>query len=351
MNEVPEQVESEREEQTEGIAKQIGAVKVQKEAAGKQRRMHVIVNPAAGLEQPILKALNIACQEAGIDWDVFVTKQAGDARRLAQEAVKSGVDLVGVHGGDGTVMEVASGLIGSDLPLAIIPGGTANVIAAELSIPRDISAATALAVNQPASVRQVDMGQVNDHYFVLRASAGFEADMVEGAQRELKDRYGVLAYAISAFQALDDLRIARYQLVLDGETVETEGLTCIVANSGAMGTNPPFNLAANIRVDDGLLDVLVVRKADLPSLISLAAAVVGGGENQDVMQHWQAREVTVQSDPPLNIQVDGEMLGQTPVTARVLPAAVNVIVPVPAERIPEHAETGEAKGEAGNVTA
>jgi YegS/Rv2252/BmrU family lipid kinase len=319
--------------QPEGILARLtallGGQKVRDE---KPRRIHVIINPAAGMEQPILKTLNLACRTAAVDWDVFVTKEAGDGQRLAREAVWEGADVVAVHGGDGTVMEVASGLIGSEVPLAIIPGGTANVMSVELGIPRDLIEATALAVSPPVNLRKVDMGRIANHYFMLRASVGFEAAMVEGASRELKDRFGLLAYAISAFQALIDPQIARYHLTLDGMEVEMEGITCIVANSGVMGTER-FSLAPNILVDDGLLDVVVVSKADLPSLVSLAASVVGGQENPAALKRWQVREVTIASEPPLNLQADGEILGQTPVTAKVLPQAVSLIVPAPAASV------------------
>jgi diacylglycerol kinase family enzyme len=162
-------------------------------------RVHAIINPAAGQDQPILKVLNTALQAAEVEWDVFITKAAGDAHRLAQEAVAAKADLVIVHGGDGTVMEVASGLIGSQVPFAIIPGGTANVMSLELGIPNGAVESCALAVNPEAATRVIDMGQIGDHFFLLRASVGFEAAMVEGADRELKDRLG-FAYAFSALQ-------------------------------------------------------------------------------------------------------------------------------------------------------
>jgi YegS/Rv2252/BmrU family lipid kinase len=238
-------------------------------------------------------------------------------------------------------MEVASGLIGSDVPMAILPGGTANVMSIELGVPRDLVEASALAVTYPVHTRKVDMGKIGDHFFMLRASVGFEAAMVEGADRELKNRFGVLAYAISAFQALIEPQMARYQLSLDGEEVEVEGMTCIIANSGTMGS-AMFSLAPNILVDDGLLDVVVVRKADLPSLVSLAASVVGGQENQSNLNHWQVRKVMVASDPPLNLQADGEIIGETPVTAEIIPSAVGVIVPVTPDI--EETEVGNERG-------
>ncbi len=90
------------------------------------KRVHVIVNPASGRDQPILHVLNSVFHPANVDWDIYVTKAAGDARRLAAEAVQAGADAVAVYGGDGTVAEVAAGLLGSEMPLAILPGGTTN---------------------------------------------------------------------------------------------------------------------------------------------------------------------------------------------------------------------------------
>lgn len=299
------------------------------------RRVQVIINPAAGQDQPILKELNTAFAGKQIDWEVSITKKAGDGRLMAEEALAAGADLVAVNGGDGTVTEVATGLIGSGVPLAILPGGTANVMSVELGIPSDLTGACALLVDPEAVYRSVDMGrfkakageaETDGRAFLLRASLGFEAEMVEGANRELKDRIGVLAYALSALQSIADPPVARYLLNLDGEQVETQGLACIIANSGTMGAQGLF-LVPDIDVSDGMLDVVVVTRSGLPALLALAASVVGGSENRPTLQHWQVRRVEVRSDPPQRVQVDGEMLEAQEVAVSVLPQAVKILVP------------------------
>jgi diacylglycerol kinase (ATP) len=296
------------------------------------KRVHVIVNPAAGQDVPVLNVLNRAFQPAGVDWDVFVTKRAGDARRYAEQAVRAGVAAVAVYGGDGTVMETAAGLIGADVPLAIFPGGTANVIAGELGIPRDLAQAAAL-VGGPAAERYVDVGQIGEEYFLIRVGMGFEAQMVQGADRTLKDRVGVLAYGVAAVQALAEPAVARYRLTIDGTSVEHTAMTCIVANAGSFGTLP-LTLAPEIDVSDGFLDVVLVTRADLPGLVQVAASIVAGNEDAEPLHHWRAREVSVEADPPRTVQVDGEVWGQTPFTARVVPRAVRVLVPTIAQ--PRH---------------
>lgn len=290
------------------------------------KRIHVIINPAAGQDKPILSILNDIFQAAKIDWEVFITKKAGDGRHFAAASVKAGVDVVAVYGGDGSVMEAASGLIGSDIPLAILPGGTANVMSVELGIPGDLAQAVALAGGSGSMLRKVDMGEVGKHLFMLRVGVGLEAEMVEGADRELKDKIGSLAYTVSALQALREPKVMTYRMTLDGREVVSEGITCIVANSGNVGV-PNLSWAPSIDVSDGLLDVIVVRKADLPSLIAVATRVVTGNESGEELQHWQAHEITIETDPPENVQLDGEIIGKTPITAKVIPQAIRVVVP------------------------
>lgn len=292
----------------------------------RSRRVYVIVNPAAGQDQPFIKTLNTAFRAANADWDIAITKEPGDGRRLAQRAVAAGYNAVAVYGGDGTVTEVASGLAGSNVPLAILPGGTANVMSVELGIPRDLAAASELIWNPQAGLRVVDMGLVNGEYFLLRVGIGLEAQMVETADRDFKNRYGILSYSLAALQALRDPPIARYRLTLDGETVETEGLTCIIANSANLAL-PGLALAPGVDVADGKLDVLIVRSADLSALLSVAASVVTGSAVPPALLHWQACEIEVSADPPQTVQGDGEMLGQTPTRVKIVPQAARIIVP------------------------
>jgi diacylglycerol kinase (ATP) len=290
------------------------------------RQVFVVINPATGPEKPILKTLNKVFQENGVEWDIAITKERGDGKRLAYEASMAGSELILVYGGDGTVMECASGLISSQTPLAILPGGTANVMARELGLPSDLEDALAVAINPQSKIRSVDMGQIGEQTFLLRAGVGFEAEMVKSADRELKDRFGILAYAISALQALADIPVARYRLCLDGVEVDSEGLACIVANSGNLGVQG-IVLSPKTNISDGLLDVFVVTKTDLPSLVVLAGSVIGGRQDPPALQHWQVRELTIDANPRQTVQVDGEIIGQTPVTIEILPKAVQIVVP------------------------
>lgn len=300
-------------------------------------RVHVVINPAAGQDEPVLSTLNSVFRSAGIDWDVSITKAAGDATAQARQAAENGADVVAAYGGDGTVAEVASGLIGTSVPLAILPGGTANAMSSELRIPQQLRPAAELICSDNTVVRKIDMGEANGRKFILRVGVGFEAAMVEKADRELKDRFGNFAYLWAAVQNLIQPQISQYKLLIDGQQVETEGLTCIIANSGNLAQRN-LSLLPGIDISDGLLDVIVIQPAGLRMFVDLVGGITGllnmeanGGnvdaQGQRTVQWWQAKEVSLIATPAQSVQVDGEVLSTPEVACRVLPQAVRVITP------------------------
>ncbi len=286
------------------------------------QRVWVIVNPAAGQDHPFLQTINSTFRDAGIDWDLRITKQAGDGIRLAREAVENGADVVAAYGGDGTVGEVAAGLYGTNAALAIFPGGTANVMSVELGIPNDLNAAAALVAGGGV-LRPMDMGRIGDRLFVLRATIGLSADMTRMTEREDKNRLGNLAYIVSALKLLPDAHSVPYKLMLDGQTVEAPGTIAFVANSGSLGL-PGVTLNTKMSVSDGLLDVVLIEAERLGAFLSVAANAAGLSEP---LYHWQVREVTLTADPPQTVEVDGEIIDPTPLTVSVVPNAIRVIVP------------------------
>ena len=291
------------------------------------RRIKVIVNPAAGPNVPILNTLNDVFRQHDIYWEVAVTHRGGDGARLARQAASAGFDLVAVYGGDGTVTDVANGLVGGPLPLAILPGGTGNALAWELGIPQRLSAAAELICRDDARLRTLDAGRINGHYFLLRANVGLQAEVTQRASREMKDRFGLLAYAISALTVLSEPERYRqsFYLTLDGREVESEGVTCLVANSGNIG-GLNVKLAASIDPADGLLDVFVLND-DLDSMLSMAASIVALEEFSAALEYWQCQEVSIATDKPQPVRVDGEEFGHTPITASLEPEALRVLVP------------------------
>ena len=154
-------------------------------------RTLVILNPAAGQvpAERTRRLLGGAFAVRGAAFDLVETAGAGDAARLAREAVARGYRAVAAAGGDGTVAEVISGLAGSSTPLGIIPQGTANQLAFNLGVPSELERAVAVVVHGTPGA--VDVGQLADgRYFALMAGAGWDAQVVSAATREQKDRWG-----------------------------------------------------------------------------------------------------------------------------------------------------------------
>ncbi len=302
-------------------------------------RIHVIINPGAGRDEPILNVLNTVLSKAGILWEVSVTHVAGDAREHAKRAISAGFDIVAVYGGDGTVAEAASGMIGSEIPLAILPGGTSNVTSQELAIPPKLEDAIGLLCGGAFELRRVDMGRIGDRTFLGHIGIGIEADMHEAADRSMKDRLGVLAYPLAALRSLIDRPISHFDLVIDGEHFDVDGVDCMITNFGKIGILGA-SVAPDISFSDGFLDVIVIRPVDSLSLGRLIENALGLPEAAALLPRWRARKVSVSATPPQKVSADGEVVGETPVEISIIPDALWIVTPVVANSaVPETTET------------
>lgn len=288
----------------------------------KYKRVQVIINPAAGKDEPILNTINEVFSGTGIQWDARITHKFGDATRFAKEAVADGVDLVTGYGGDGTQLEVANGLVGSDVPMAILPGGTGNAMAFELNVPRVLRQAAELIVNSEKT-RAIDLAMLGDRVFMLRAYTGVQAE--ERASRDMKDRYGNFAYVAEAMNFVAKPPEAHYKATIDGEAVEGKAMLSYIFNAGAVG-GVSLPGISDVDISDGLLDLFFITR-ELRSIRAVSHYVLTVGYKKAGIYRWQGREITLEADPPQNVWIDGEEFGQTPITAKVLPEALEIVVP------------------------
>ncbi len=287
-----------------------------------KKRIHVVINPASGKDKPILNVLNHVFHQHAIEWSVSVTQKYGDATALARQAATKGYDIVCGYGGDGTQMEVANGLMGSDIPMAILPGGTGNAMAFELNIPRDLRQAAQLIVASKKR-RTIDLARIGERVFMLRTYTGKQAE--DAASREMKDKYGNLAYVAEGLKILRHPPEAHYHATIDGEEFKGKAMICYVFNAGASG-GVALPGIADVDVSDGLLDFFVISKGVKP-LRAVSHYVLKVGNSQAGVYRWQGREIMIEADPPQNVWIDGETYGQTPVTVQVIPQALQVVVP------------------------
>jgi YegS/Rv2252/BmrU family lipid kinase len=292
------------------------------------------VNPAAGQDDTakLRRLIGGAFAARGASFDLAVTEAPGHAETLAREAARMGYRAVCVVGGDGTLAEAATGLSGLATPLAIIPRGTANQVAHNLRIPIDVEDAVEVAVNGVPTA--VDLGRVNGRAFALLAGAGFDAAMMASATREMKERWGFGAYIIAAVKEALAAHPRRFVIRADDRVLEIDAVSVMVANVGELFSGfIPFRIPltpspAKLSWQDGLLEVVVLAPRNPPELAMLVwRAAHRKFAGDDKLIHFQAREISIEADPPIAVQVDGDPAGTTPVTAVAIPAALRVLVP------------------------
>ena len=296
-------------------------------------RALVIANPAAARTDPLaVNAIMSTLRAAGWKAEVLATGGSGDARLLAEYGVSEGVDVVAVFGGDGTTMQAAAALVGTDVALGVIPGGTGNLLAGNLRIPASPARAARTLVS--ARPKRFDLGRMERpggaQYFAVACGAGYDARVMAGTLAEHKRRWGMAASVATTLRLIPDIRSTVHAITIDGVEYEANAAMVLVANCGEV--IPPFiSLGPGITPDDGLLDVVVVRANSFSQSVlavwELLRITPGTLGDTGYVGHARGREVRVETDPVQPVQLDGEPGGQTPFTANVIPGAIRVMVP------------------------
>jgi YegS/Rv2252/BmrU family lipid kinase len=291
-------------------------------------RVVVIANPTSGQAEALASQLADALaiwRRHGWLVDLVHTRASGDATQIAARAAAAGVDLVIAAGGDGTLNETLNGLVGSDTALAPLPIGTVNVWARELALPRDIRALAELLPSLPRY--RVDVGRAGTRWFLLMAGIGFDAAVVAGLQAHDKRRLGILAYAMRAFAIARQYRGVRVRMVLDGRVIRRWALMIVLGNTPLYGG--VMQLTERARVGDGILDVCIIRGSSIIGLARAAGAalLLRRASIDPRMEHLRAREITIEARRPLPVQVDGDLLGETPMQFTVADRALTVLMP------------------------
>jgi YegS/Rv2252/BmrU family lipid kinase len=296
-------------------------------------RALLITNPAAARTQPrAVEAVMRTLRGAGWSAEVAATVGPGDARTLAEYGVKDGVDVVAVFGGDGTTMQAAAALVGTDVALGVIPGGTGNLLAGNLRIPASPErAARALVAGKP---RPFDLGRMERpggaQYFAVACGAGYDARVMAATPSEHKRRWGMAAYVATTLRLITDIRSTAHLITIDGVEYDAEAAMVLVANCGEV-IPPLIRLRPGIRPDDGLLDVVVMRANSFGQSVRavwdlLRDAPTAEGQ-ETFVGYAQGREIRVETDPVQPVQLDGEPGGETPFTVTVVPGAIRIMVP------------------------
>lgn len=294
------------------------------------RRVLLIANPAARRARRLLIPARDALVSAGVACDIALTERPGHAAELAGERGRS-YDAVFTLGGDGTAMEAAGALAGTDCVVGVLAGGTGNLLARALGIPLDVRRAVPVLLG--GATLLVDLGRFDSgRRFAVAAGVGIDAAMVAETPGWLKRRLGVLAYTIiatrAALRAVLRRDFFRVRVTVDGEVHDCPAAAAaMVANFGAVLDNR-ITFGPGILSDDGVLDVCIYSPHNLLDAFRIMWRVLLKRFSSDrAMLYRRGKHIRIETEPVHAYQADGELLGTTPFEVTVEPRAVRLLVP------------------------
>jgi diacylglycerol kinase family enzyme len=311
-----------------------------------KKRMLIIVNPYATTVSDRLRNLVVYALQGRYEVEAVQTQAQNHATEIGREARDGGYDVVVSFGGDGTLNEVANGLAGTDMPMGILPGGSANVVARSLGIPNDVVDATEhlLDLADNWEPRKIDLGRVDERHFVFACGAGIDATVVQrvDSHPKLKSRFGPWFYSwcgVSAFTRRYLVNPVRLR-VTAGDAEPVEGVTAIAQNSDPFTyfSSKPVYVNEGIAIDDGTLSMAVLKRAairDMPTLLPKLFS-----ERKPAVRHRQivgfqdlttAKIESISEDRSgaprsFQLQVDGDYIGErTSVELGIDPGALTIV--------------------------
>lgn len=292
--------------------------------SGKKLRAVFIVNPFSGVgrQKAIEKHLRQQLDHDAFDFEIIYTERQHHATRICENAISKGVELVVAVGGDGTINETAKHLVGKEIPLGIIPSGSGNGLAHHLKIPVEVT--KAIKVLNQKHTKKIDTVEVNGQFFLSIAGVGFDAFVAKKMSREKKR--GFFKYLLITVSEYLSYRPKKFTLIVDGKKVKRKALFISLANSDQFGNNA--SIAPHAKIDDGMIDICIMKKFPLWKSIILAPMLFTGKiDRSPYIEIFRAREVDIKQKNK-RINLDGESVKLShKLSIKVLPQSLTVIVP------------------------
>lgn len=276
-----------------------------------------------------------AFRESRVEVSEVLTSHPGHALEVIQERGEPW-DAVFTLGGDGTVMEVVGALAHSGIPIGVLPGGTGNLVAGVLGIPRNIERAVRALLD--GETRALDVGRLPDgRCFTFAAGVGADVAMVQRTSHRRKRVLGMVSYAVTAARAAFGREAVNVTVEVDGEVVQARALLAMIANAGSI-LGGRFSVGPDVRPDDGELDLCLFVPERRVEVVSLIWRLLRRDfRPHPRMRFARGRRFVLRSDPPVSVQADGDIVGRTPMEIVVDPGAALFLVPRLAGPVPARA--------------
>jgi diacylglycerol kinase (ATP) len=295
----------------------------------------LIYNRSAGQRDVQSELDDVFGYLTGHGWEMTLheTQAAGHAIELAREAAQQGADMVVAVGGDGTIGEVASGLVGEQTTMGVLPVGTGNLWAHMLGLPvwspvYPSALMDAARVLVRGKRRAIDVGKVGDRYFLLWCGIGFDAQVARDVEphRDIRRTLGNLTYVVTGVAQALALRGTRMTIVVDGHARRARVLLILVSNAQLYG--PSLRVSPEAQLDDGLLDVSIFRGQNFLDVARhFVLLVAGRQETSSRIEMLRGKSIQVLGEKPLAVHLDGDPAGNTPISIQVLHHAIELVVP------------------------
>lgn len=288
--------------------------------------MTIVMNPTSrkGRARKLASLITGKLDMLNIEYTLKLTSKTGEATEIAKAAADANEDLVLCIGGDGTVSEVAGGLINSGTALGIIPAGTGDDFARYLGIPSNPLAALSCALW--GDERRVDAALANGRVFINSAGSGFDVQVLRHTLRHKKVFHGLFAYILGVLTAIFGYKGMQISISHEGGEIKTGSLILNVANGRYMGGGMCVSPLAD--ASDGLFDVIYVDMISVFRIPFLLAAFIKGGHiNWPIVHHFRTDKLTITTSDG-SLQLDGDILSEKTVHYKILPNAIKVKIPV-----------------------
>ena len=290
-----------------------------------QDRIAVIINPISGIKdwKKIKRKIEAYLNRHNFKSDFLLTESAGHAYDLAKACIQDDYMMLIVVGGDGTINEVASALVGSSVVLAIIPNGSGNGLARHYNIPMQIS--KSLKVLTSGKVKKMDVGEVNGRYFFCTCGAGFDAKI--GKRFEQGENRGFLKYLLLTIDEFKKYKPKKFSLLVDGKTYSPKAFILTIANANQFGNNTKIAPQAN--TFDGYLDLCVLKPFPWHKSLQIGFRLISGTIHKSKYYRTKkVKEITFVRDKKYSFHVDGEPLKlKYPIAIKLSPKTLHILVP------------------------
>ncbi|MGB3368145.1 MAG: diacylglycerol kinase family protein [Acidaminobacteraceae bacterium] len=291
------------------------------------RKVLIIINPAAGKGQSknYIATIKARFESANIDYQIKISNRVGNVTELAKNGVKDGFNEIVAVGGDGTVIEVLNGIVGTDTKLGIIPAGTGNDFVRSIGIERDFIVALNVVIDGKYNL--IDVGEVNNRYFLNVVSFGIDSEVVKIMEKIKTVVTGSAAYYVASIKAISTYKAVKMSITIDGKEYNRRAYLVAIGNGKYFGGG--MKITPDAKVNSGDFEICIINHISRIGLMRLLAkANTGNHVSEKGVEIFKGKEITIRAiTDHLSVNADGNLIGPAPAKISIFKNKLKVVSP------------------------